>query len=348
MHEVRGPTRRAHAAPLGIARWDDVRFFLAVLRAGSFSAAARKLEVEQSTVSRRIAALEHELGALLFDRLQDGPRPTALSLQLQPGAEQIEAQIWAMAELARGVSHVVEGTVRLALTDSFAVQVVIPRVLRELRERHPGLRVELLSSDQSADLGRRQADLALRFYRPPRGDLVIKRLASLPLAVLGQRRYVRAALALQAKGAKRVERAKSLHERGDGHPRGKAAAARALARALHRTPLDPAQLDWVSLKLEGVPALDAELLALLGSEPRLCVSSHIAQVEAVRAGLGVALLTRALCKLDDDLLELPFALAATPPVELWLVCPRALRSVPRVAAVWELLETRLAELDDRG
>ncbi|MEY4509184.1 MAG: hypothetical protein RLZZ450_1306 [Pseudomonadota bacterium] len=307
-------------APLGLSRWDDLRVFLAVLREGSFSAAARVLDVEQSTVSRRIAALEQELSVLLFDRAQEGLRATELSLSVQARAEQIEAQVWELADALRGDAQAIEGTVKLALTDSFAVQVVIPRFLGELRELYPGLRLELLGSDVSADLSRREADLALRFYRPTSGDLIAKRLARLPLSVLAHKRYLRAASAADPKSAQR----------------GAAGVA-----------LKPSALDWISVRLPGLAPLDADFLARhVRAEPRLTVSSHIAQVEAVRAGLGVALLTRALQKLDRNLVEVDLGLPTGPPVELWLVCPRALRGVPRIAAVWELLEKRLAVLDE--
>lgn len=293
--------------------------FLAVLREGSFSAAARALEVEQSTVSRRIAALEQELSVLLFDRAREGLRPTELSVRMQARAELIEAQVWELADALRGDAQAIEGTVKLALTDSFAVQVVIPRLLGELRELYPGLRVELLGSDVSADLSRREADMALRFYRPTSGDLVAKRLARLPLAVLAHKRYLARLRGTQRKGA-----------RGGTAP----------------VALKPSALDWISVRLPGLAPLDGDYLARqVRAEPRLTVSSHIAQVEAVRAGLGVALLTRALQRLDRNLVEVELGLPTGPPVELWLVCPRALRSVPRIAAVWELLETRLVELD---
>jgi len=317
---TKAPPKTKSSTPLGLSRWDDLRVFLAVLREGSFSAAARALDVEQSTVSRRIAALEEELSVLLFDRAHEGLRATELSLRMQGRAEQIEAQVWELADALRGDAQAIEGTVKLALTDSFAVQVVIPRFLGELRELFPGLRVELLGSDVSADLSRREADLALRFYRPTSGDLVAKRLASLPLGVLAHKRYLTGLRGPRRKGA-----------RGAAAP----------------VALEPSALDWISVRLPGLAPIDADYLARhVGTEPRLTVSSHIAQVEAVRAGLGVALLTRALKKLDRNLVEVDLGLPTGPPVELWLVCPRALRSVPRIAAVWELLEKRLTALDD--
>ena len=303
MHE---PKKRSAAARsgVGLERWDDLRVFLAVLREGSFSAAARSLAIEQSTVSRRIAFLEQSLGAQLFDRLPEGPAPTLLAQRLREQGELIEAGLLDFGDIARGADKAIEGKVTLALTDSFAVHVIIPRMLGKLRALHPNLSLHLLGSDQSADLARREADLALRFYRPSSGDLVHKRLARLSVCALAHKRYAKSA------------------------------------------PRDPAQVDWVTVSAPGLTSLEQHWSSTRAVGPRLTVSSHLAQVEAVRAGLGAALLTRSICQLDRNLVELPLGLSPLPPVELWLVAPRTLRQVPRVAAVWEVLEKSLAVLDD--
>lgn len=291
--------------PVGISRWDDLKVLLAVLRAGSFSAAARALAVEQSTVSRRIAALEGELGASLFDRSADGLRASALAERLRGHAESIERELQALADSAHQSEEPLSGRIALATTESFAVQVVIPHVLPVLRERLPALSLDLVTSDLSADLGRREAELALRFYRPTRGDLVAKRLARLPLAVMGHQRYL--------KGKRREARA----------------------------------FDWVAVQLPGVGAREQEFLARHARvEPRYTVSSHLAQVELVRAGLAVAVLARSLSRFDPQLVELELGLPVGPAVELWLVTPRALRDTPKVAAVWDVLEEQLTRLDD--
>ncbi|MDB4972138.1 MAG: hypothetical protein JWN48_479 [Myxococcaceae bacterium] len=298
------PLKPASRGTVGLERWDDLRVLLAVLRQRSFSAAARQLGVEQSTVSRRIAALEESLGAPLFDRLPEGPLPTQLCLGLRERAERIEAEVLDFGDIARHDDRTVAGKVTLALTESFAVHVVLPNVLAPLQKQHPRLSLHLLSSDHSADLSRREADLALRFYRPESGDLIGKRLARLPLRVLAHRRY-----------------------------------ARALAR-------DPSQLSFVGVQLPGLAEPLAQWLPMQRSATQLTVSSHLAQVEAVRAGLGAALLTRSYLKLDKQLVELEVEVPKDAAVELWLVAPRTLRSVPRVAAVWEHLEAQLRVLDD--
>jgi DNA-binding transcriptional LysR family regulator len=288
--------------PLDQLRWDDLRVVLAVLRAGSFSAAAVALGVEQSTVSRRIAALEQLLGATLFDRLPTGPRPAELVTALRARLERVEAEIHAVLDGVRARDPTVRGRVRLALTEALAVYVVIPRVLAALRTQHPHLEVDLITSDLAADLGRREADLALRFFRPTGGDLVARRITRLRTAVLAHRDYA-----------------------GIGRP--------------------AAALDWIALELPGIAAPEQAFLAEhVRAAPTMRTNGYLAQVEAVRAGLGVALLARALLATNPSLVALDLGLPEGPRLDLWLACPKTLRDVPRVAAVWRALEAALPAL----
>jgi DNA-binding transcriptional LysR family regulator len=286
-------------------RWDDLRVFLAILRHGSFSGAASALGIEQSTVSRRIAALEAALGGALFDRAAGGPRATELALELRPKAERVEQEVRELIDQASAQGAEIEGRVRLALTESFAVQVVIPHVLADLRTLYPKLRVDLIVGERAADLGQREADLALRFFRPREGDLVAKRIVVLPTAVLAHERYLAGRQQLSAEA-----------------------------------------LDWIVLDHESTTLTElAHLTSHIKVEPALRTNGHLAQVEAVRAGLGVALLTVALTRLDPGLRVVNVDLPPSPDLELWLVTPRSLSRVPRVRAVWEFLEARLNELN---
>jgi DNA-binding transcriptional LysR family regulator len=290
--------------PLDSSRWDDLRFFLAVVRAGSFSGAAENLGVEQSTVSRRVAQLEAELGHNLFDRQATGPRPTDLAALLREPAERIESEMRAIRDLAAGHSAAIEGRVRLALTESFAVHVFVPHMLSELRALHPGLAIDLVLGTRAADLVQREADLALRFFRPSEGDLVTKRVASFSTAVLAHRGY--------AQGR----------------------------------PSDAEALDWIVLELESAFSPDGAYVSKhVRREPAMRVTSHLVQVEAVRAGHGVALLARAHMRLDPELLELDLGLPHGPAIDVWLAAPRTLKPIPRVSAVWDFLAARLPSLE---
>ena len=278
--------------PNDTTRWDDLRVFLAILRQGSFSGAAAVLGIEQSTVSRRIAALEAALGGALFDRTAAGPRPTELALELRDNAERVEQEVQQLLDQASSQGSEIEGRVRLATTESFAVQVLIPHVLAGMRARYPKLHVDLLVGERAADLGQREADLALRFFRPKEGDLLAKRIAVMPTAVLAHESYL-----------------------------------------VGREGLRADQLRWIVQDHEhGVLAELMHLTTHTRVEPVLRTNGHLALVEAVRAGLGVALLTRSLTRLDPALKIVQVDLPPAPPVELWLVAPRGLSRVPRVRA----------------
>ena len=167
-------------------RWDDLRIFLVAHEAGTFSAAARALETEQSTVSRRIAALEGALGTPLFLRSRTGLVLTEQGERILPLAREARLRIQELAAVAR--SGRVEGTVRIALTESLAVYGMAA-VLGLIFDEHPGLQVKLISGMSVSDLGRSEADLALRLYEPMRGDLVSTCAAQMPNALWGHRRW---------------------------------------------------------------------------------------------------------------------------------------------------------------
>lgn len=162
--------------------WDDVRLFLAAARAGSLTGAGRALGVNQSTASRRLAALEAALGARLFDRHRDGLVPTPLTVDLLPLAERAEAAMFGFLEVVAGQDEGVVGTVRLAVPDGMDSLLVVPE-LPVFYQRHPGVALEVVGSASLANLARREADLALRFVRPAAGDYVVRRLASVSVGV---------------------------------------------------------------------------------------------------------------------------------------------------------------------
>lgn len=165
-------------------RWGDLRLFLEAHDAGSFSEAARRLGAEQSTVSRRVAALEEALGSALFLRSRAGLTLTELGEQVLPLAQEARQRITELTEISRRGE--VEGRVRLATTEALAVHG-LSSALGSLLDAHPGLRIELVTGETSSDLSRREADLALRFARPTHGELVFKRIATLELGLWGHR-----------------------------------------------------------------------------------------------------------------------------------------------------------------
>lgn len=295
------PRKPAKKRPV-LSDWDDLRLFLEVARVGSFTAASATLGVDQATVSRRMAGLETKLAAALFERTPQGSSLTVLGAKVQRHAQAMEAELHALIDEASGHEREIEGVVRLALTESIAVHAVIPRVLPLLHDANPKLTVRLSASYDVEELGHRQAELALRFFRPKSGDLVAQRIVRMKTALIGHRRF-------------------------RGVPR--------------------AELPVVGAELGERPSLESRYLERhLRRAPRLFVSSYVSQIEAVRAGIGVALLAKSVLELDPELVELDRELPAPPELELWLVTPRSLRHVPRIATVWKALEEGLAFLGD--
>jgi DNA-binding transcriptional LysR family regulator len=141
--------------------WDDVRMLLVLLRAASLGEAGAKLGVDRSTVSRRIAALEEELGAQLFARTRDGIKPTAAALRLREHAERMEVEAAALSQAAAAGHEEATGLVRVATTEALATLLVSEGIL-DLRRRHPDLVVEIIAGNRPVDLARGEADMALR------------------------------------------------------------------------------------------------------------------------------------------------------------------------------------------
>lgn len=167
--------------------WDDLHLFLAAYRSGSLTGAARALGVNQSTASRRLAALEEALGARLFDRVPGGLRPTSLAAAALGHAEAAERAAIGFAGVVAGVDARISGTVRVAVPDGIDSLLVAP-MIGGLLERHPGLVLEVVASATVANLARREADLALRMVRPA-GELLCRKVATLENAVWGLERH---------------------------------------------------------------------------------------------------------------------------------------------------------------
>lgn len=141
--------------------WNDLRYFLAVAREGSTLAAGRALHVSQTTVARRVAALEGSLGFPLFEKRQAGYVLTPAGEALVAHAEQVERSSLAFADAASAHTRDIAGTVRITSEEIYALGMLAP-LLRELRDLHPDIVIELDTSQKVVDLGSGAADIALR------------------------------------------------------------------------------------------------------------------------------------------------------------------------------------------
>jgi DNA-binding transcriptional LysR family regulator len=288
--------------------WEQARVFLAIARERSLGAASKRLELDVSTMSRRLDRLEEHLGAPLFDRTRAGTTLTALGEQVLPAAEEMELAALRFAAAGAQVETEVEGTVRLTLPPGIADVFVAPELVR-LYERHPRLVLELDASVRYADLTRHEADLALRATRPTSGDLVAMQLISARPVPLTSPGYARELGTL-----KRLEGAR-----------------------------------WITWGAELSHLADAKWLR--EHAPRLAPvlrTNHFgSQLAAARSGLGIVIAAQPFSSPALVPVALGKSLSAAwsrlPSGTLWLVGHRALRRVPRIAAVWSFL----AELFER-
>jgi DNA-binding transcriptional LysR family regulator len=170
--------------------WDDIRYFLAVARSGSTLAAARDLRVSQATISRRVSLFEERLGIELFSRSPAGYALTARGAALVPLAEAVEAAAGGFHDAVGAESRRVSGKVRLTTIESAANAWVIPALAR-LAQSHPGIEVEVVTSDHFLDLARGEADVAIRFGAPPSDEaLVARKLTELEECLYASREMV--------------------------------------------------------------------------------------------------------------------------------------------------------------
>lgn len=291
-------------------RWDDLRVFLALHRRGSLKRGAEELGVNISTMSRRLDTLEATTGVHLFDRTPEGTHPTAAAELLLPFAETMEQAAHGFARGVEALELEPEGEVRLTAPPGLVDHFLAPALV-ELCDRHPRLTITIISSIGYADLTRREADLALRIMRPAVGDLVAKCLTNRSWCVI---------------------------------------AAPKLARR-HRALRDPNAVRWVTWGDELAHLPDRRWIEANVEPERvpLHTNSMTAQLEAVRAGLAVMLaptVYRELPGLSEVRCapKLRRSIESLPEGALWLVGHRALRDVPRIAAVWSWLEERFIRL----
>lgn len=290
--------------------WDLYRTFLAVLREGSLSGAARSLGLTQPTVGRHIEALEQAIGLPLFTRSQRGLAATEAALELRPHAEALASTAASLLRAASGHGGAVRGTVRVSVSEVVGVEV-LPPLLAGLRERYPELVIELALSNAVEDLLRREADIAVRMVEPSQEALVVKRLGAISLGLHAHRSYL---------------------ERRGTPKRFEDLAAHSVIGFDRETPA-------IRSMMKKMPKLDVSRFALR-------TDSDLAQLAAIRAGFGIGICQVALARRDRDLVRvLPGAFEMK--LGTWLAMHEDLRATPRCRAVFDALAVGLKGHVDR-
>jgi len=285
--------------------WNDLRYFLAVARGGSTLAAGRALRVSQTTVARRIAALEEAIGVPLFEKRQAGYALTPTGEQLLERARQVETAAAAFAEAAAAEKRDTSGTVRITTQEIF-VTLLAP-MLRELHERHPEIMIELDDSQDFRDLGEREADIALRSAVGELGAGIVGRRLGPDAWTL----YCSHDYAAKHGVPRTREQLKKHAFIGGGGPK----LWRAYSAWLHDLNLD----DRVIMHH----------------------ASAMGMMSAIRSGLGIAVLPCIVADADPDLIQ---CVPPREPHHrtMWLVTHERVRKSPRVRVVIDFLYDRLS------
>ena len=169
--------------------WDDVRSFLAIARTRSLSGAARELGVRQSTMSRRLEAMEARNGARLLQRTTNGYELTALGEAVLGNAERMEAEAIAVERTVQGRDVALSGVVRVTTVDVMASRFM-PAAIARLQQRYPGISVDVMSERRSLSLSRREADLAIRMVPFEGRELVSRRMGRSSSAIYASPDYL--------------------------------------------------------------------------------------------------------------------------------------------------------------
>jgi DNA-binding transcriptional LysR family regulator len=291
--------------------WSHYRAFLAVLREGSLSGAARDLGLAQPTLGRQVAELERCLGSALFVRSPRGLVPTDAARDIAPHAEAMAAAAGAMARAASGGAGDAAGVVRITASDIIGAEV-LPSLLAAFRRAHPAVTIELALSNRVEDLLRGEADIAVRMVRPSQQALVARRIGEVRLGLYAHRRYL------------------------EGSPAPGSLTALAKDHALigfdQETP-------FLRDLLTRMP--------ITRNDFALRTDSDLAQLAAIRAGFGIGFIQHGIARRDPDLIpilpaEVGFGL------DMWLALHEDLRASRRLRLMADHLAASLPEYTARS
>ena len=284
--------------------WDDLRYVLAIARAGGLNGAARALDVNPSSVYRRLEALEKALETRLFERLRSGYRLTPSGEALAEAAERMEREALSVENRIKGTDVRLEGHLRVSTSEAVTLHL-LPRWLAEFRDTYPGLTLDVASTNQIVDLSRREADVVIRGTDRPPPHLVGRRCGTITFAAYASKAYL-----------DRVGRGRPLADYewlGFDGPMLRVQQARWLA--------------------EQVPE----------ARVRLRYDSFAPIRLAMAAGLGCAALPCFSCADDPTLEALPGTRTGTA-YHFWVLTHPDLRRSARVRAFLQFFGTRLAAL----
>ncbi len=280
--------------------WNLIRSFVTVAETGSLSAAARRLDASQPTLGRHVSELEQALGVTLFRRGRRGYELTEAGAVLYERGRTVSDEAAAFSRLALGSVEAIEGTVRLAASDVVAAYV-LPDIVARLGVEEPGIEIEIVASNQVENLLRRDADIAIRMVRPTQNELVARKVTDIALCLAATTTY------------------------------------------LDRCGRPGSPSDLPSHRLIGFDRETAFIRAAMDALPMLSGLSfafrsdnNLAQLAAIRAGMGIGLCQVPLGRREPDLVRL-FAKEIDLPLETHVVMHEDMKSARRCRLVFDAL-----------
>lgn len=293
--------------PLHALDWSLVQAFLAVAETGSLSAAARDLKTSQPTLGRQIKAIEGQLGAELFHRQPRGLALTQTGADLVAPAQAMREAVQQITLTAAGQQARLEGTVRVTASVATAA-MHLPPIIARIRKLEPQIAIELVPSDDTRNLLYREADIAVRMYRPTQLDLVTQHIGDLELGVFAAKSY--------------------LAEWGTPQ-----SLADLPQHAFVGYDTNPEIIDGFA---EHGINVDRDFF-------QTRCDDNIAYWELVRAGCGIGFAQMTIGRSVPDVEEIDIGIPL-PTLPVWLTAHEAMRQTPRIRRVWELLAEGLKPL----
>lgn len=284
--------------------WNKARAFLVTAEEGSLSAAARALGMAQPTLGRQVDGLEQELGIVLFERVGRGLTLTPSGLELLDHVRDMGEAAGRVSLTALGQSQALEGTICISASETYAA-VLLPPIIAKLRLQEPGIQVEIVVANHASDLRRREADIAIRNFRPTEPDLIAKKIGDAHAALYATSEYI----------------AKI------GNP---------------TKPYDLRHADFVNMDHNGLilKGLNTLGLGLTEANFPLFTESYLVMWELVRQGAAIGFLDAQIGDADPIVRRvLPDLEPLTFPI--WLVSHRELNTSRRIRMVYDFLATEL-------
>ncbi|MCJ8314269.1 MAG: LysR family transcriptional regulator [Saccharospirillaceae bacterium] len=287
--------------------WNRARAFLVTVEKGSLSAAARALGSTQPTLGRQVAALEKELGMTLFERVGQSLELTTSGANLVKHVQAMSDAADQLALMASGESQDLSGLVTISASEIEAV-TMLPKVIAKIHQTYPSIKLDIQVSSEVANLKRREADIALRSFRPTQPDLIARKLREDKIWLYGTAKYLTV-----FNHIKSLKELKTLHIIGFEQ--------------------NTRLLDLLNSK-----GFDL-------NEDNMCMSSmsQLLQWQLVKQHLGVGFFPELIGDQEPDFIRAFESFGAPMTVPLWLVCHRELHTNLRVRKVFDLLGDMLSE-----